>query len=357
MRVMSKPFRIILLVPILCILASCIWYVGYGWHYCLVPPSGPNVEIVVSACQSPRMIGVSPDGRYISYYAQGSDGNQPRLLDTLTNERRPDPGCGEWWLTGTIRIGGDVGDANRHGEFWICDLSDGSRVQPKWVQDAPGMITQAADGSESFSPQVLEWFRDAEQVYYVASQRWAVAMSPDFKTYPGHIYLLTNRLNDPVDSVLRFLTDNHIPYRRIGYAGDGTSRVSHNGRFVLPSLGSPGFYASDGARIGPLYDYVQRDQWCCRAYGWASDDSGVYAQGNVIGDATMFALPPPAQPIMKLDLPTAYLTPEAQQTMRNRQNLQQLALIARIGAPILLVAIGYRCFRRARRAKPAVPDA
>ncbi len=351
---MSKSLRIALPGLLLCLLTPCIWYLGYQRRYCLVPPSGPNAEIVVSACQSPRLVSVSPDGRYISYYARGWYESQSWLLDTLTDERRPDPCWGEWWLSGTMRLGGYVGDANRHGEFWICDLSDGTKVQPQWVEDLPGMVTQAADYNETYSPQVAEWFRNAKQVYYVAFQRWAIALSPDFKAHPEHIYVLTNRLNYPRDSVLRFLQNNQIPYVRIGHAGDGTPLISHNGRFLIPSSGPSGLYAADGKRIGPLYEYVQ-SQWCCYAYGWASDDSGVYAQGDVNSNADLFALPPPAQPILKLDLPAAYLTPTALRAMHGRQNSQQRAVLFRVAVPLVLLAGGSWYFGRRKRASQTAP--
>src|SRR5690242_9608505 len=103
----SKMLRyscIILLALILCIGLPIAGLEVYIWQYCLFPPSGPNVEVVVSACKSPRLLSISPDGRYISYGTVSGD--QRWLLDTLTNEFHADASCGDWWLDNTIRLGG-----------------------------------------------------------------------------------------------------------------------------------------------------------------------------------------------------------------------------------------------------------
>jgi hypothetical protein len=114
-------------------------------------------------------------------------------------------------------------------------------------------------------------------------------------------YILARGDDDPKNSILKFLKDNQIVYQQIGYPGDGSDVVSHNGRFVIPFLGDEGFYTTDGKKIGPLDDFMNGDLDCCSVDGWAYDDSGIYVQANAQGSGGMFPYPPKAQLILKIN--------------------------------------------------------
>lgn len=332
--------------PILIVIVLCLGLpVGllevYLWQHCLFAPSGSNVEVVVSACENPRLWGMSPDGRYISYGASTFlSGYRSWLLDTVTGERRLDTCYGDWWLDNTIRLGGGYATQTaNYGGFWICDINDRSKVPAQRVDDIPGAITRSADGAETYSPEVVEWFRNADQVYYVSFHRWAVALGPDFKSHPERAYVLASE-REYFNPAPKLLEENQIPYHKIGYPNDGSALVSHNERFERPFWGGDrDFHMVDGARIGPVYDFNFGYDDCCRIYGWAYDDSGVYGQGSTVPEGGMFPYPSKAQPIIKLNLPLEYLSPVARQTMESHQNQKKVESAVKIGGVSSLIVI------------------
>jgi hypothetical protein len=335
----------ILIVLILCISLPFVWLETYIWQHCLFPPSGRNVEVVVSACDAPRLYSISPDGKYILYLANLDGKSQPLLMDTTTGDERSAFAIGLFWLSNILFLDEAFPPHTR-----VADLSDESRTSLQWVQDIEGTTMQLADGSEIYSPEVVKWFQDAQQVYYISTRRWAIALSPDL-IHPENNYVLANKTYDDTNSILKFLKENQISYREVGYPNNGSDLVSHNGRFVMPFLGPDGFYTTGGTRIGPFYDFVRGDHLCCLAYGWAYDDSGIYVQGDSVGGSGMFPFPPKAQPILKLDLPQEYLTPAARQALNVYQNHARVEMMIKVLVLILLLLAGLWFFWWRRRAK------
>jgi hypothetical protein len=72
-----------------------------------------------------------------------------------------------WSCVSPIRLGGYTQTANYSGGVVICDIKDGTEITPKWVNDIPGATSQLTDYTETYSPEVVEWFRNAKQVYYI----------------------------------------------------------------------------------------------------------------------------------------------------------------------------------------------
>ncbi len=334
----------ILSLLLLCMTLPVLWLEIYRWKYCLFPPSGPNVEVVVSACVAPRLYSISPDGKYMLYLANVHGEIQPLLKDTITDEEHSAFSIGRFWLTTTLFL-----DDAFPPETKVADLSDETLTSLQWVQNMEGTTTQLVDGSQKYSQEVVQWFQGANQVYYISPRRWAVALSKDFKAHPENNYILANKADDFSNSILKFLQDNKIAYEEISYPNNGSDLVSHNKRFVMPSKGSDGFYTIDGTRIGPFYDFIRGDHSCCVAYGWAYDDSGIYVQGDAIGEGGMFPFPPKAQPILKLDLPSNYLTPMAREIRETRQMQVRLKVVTRVSMLILLFAIALWFFWKRRR--------
>ncbi len=319
---------IIIVVLILCISLPIVWLEAYIWQHCVFPPSGPNVEVVVSACENPTIKMMSPDGRYLPYSVVTANGYEPWVQDMVTGKKQLDTSCGDWWLTNTVKLGGYTQTSNYPGGFTVCDISDGTKLSVDW-----------SEGTAEVTDQVVERFRDAEQVYYISFKRWAVALGPDFKTHPEQAYVLAEGY-DPTRSVLNFLKDNQISYQEINYPNEGKKRVSHDGRFVTKLFGEDGFYTVDGTKIGPLYDnFIREYPGCCTTYGWAHDDSGIYAQAY-IQSGGMFPNPTPRQPILKLNLPPEYLFPTALQNQEARQRQARIALIIQVSILILLLIVG-----------------
>jgi hypothetical protein len=338
---MKKYGCSILVALILCMGLPIIWLEFYRMHHCLFPPSGPNVEVIVSACEWPIMTDLSPDGRYISYWTATTNGSQSWLLDTVTGERRKNTSCGISWLTNAVRLGAWTPSDGYSWEFKVCDINDGSEVSAQWVEGMAGTVTQQGDGTRIYDPKVVQWFQNAEQVYFIAWHRWAVALGPDFKSHPENNYVMAIPRRGSYwieDDILKLLNDNQIAYTVISYPNSGYAGVSHNGQFATP-LFRDGFYTVDGTRIGPLYGNLTNGyKECCTAYGWAYDDSGIYVQGDTVGSGGMFPYPAKAQPILKLNLPDEYLSPAALQTQEVRQNQARRALLIRISTMVLLPA-------------------
>jgi hypothetical protein len=285
---------------------------------------------------------VSPDGKYLLYTANRHGKYQPLLQDTTIGEEHPAFAIGRFWLNNTLFL-----DEAYPPQTRVADLSDESLTPLQWVQEMEGTTTQLADGSETYSPEVVKWFRNAAQVYYISKQkRWAIALGPDFKDHPENNYILANSY-DFSNSILKFLKDNQIAYTEIGYPDNGSDLVSHNGRFVMPALGPHGLYTVEGTRIGPFYDFI-RDHRCCLAHGWAHDDSGIYVQGSTAGSSSTVPFPGQVQPILKLNLPPQYLSAEALQFQRSRQLQALIGKILRVSALVLPI-MGVWYFRRRKR--------
>lgn len=357
---MTRYGGIVLTLLILCIILPIAWLGYHHWQYCLFPPSGSNVEIIVSACEDPIMYGVSHDGRYLSYAVRKGDTYQLWLIDTVDNTRQRDIVANGWWrsnywwLSDSIRIVGEPSNGNRGG-FEIADANNESKVPVQWIQNIPGMTTRLPDGSETYSSEVVAWFQNAKQVYYISAHQWAVALDSDFEVHSENNYILAIGSGDTTNSILKFLKDNQIAYQQIGYPGDGSDIVSHSGRFVIVFLGDRDFYTIDGKKIGTLYDFMNGDVDCCSIYNWAYDDSGVYVQANTQGSGEMFASPPKAQPILKLNLPPEYLSPLALQAQESRWNHVRVALFIRVLILILLLVAGLWLFWwRRRKNTPAM---
>jgi hypothetical protein len=346
---MTRYGSIILIVLILCVSLPVAWLEYDYWQHCWFPPSGPNVEIIVSACEDPIIYGVSRDGRYLSYALRMGDTYQLWLIDTVTGTRERDTSAdgwwkyNDWWLGDSVRIIGEPSNGP-HGGFEIADVSNGSKVSVQWVEGIPGTTTRLPDGSETYSSEVVAWFRNAEQVYYISAHQWAVAIGPNFGEHSENNYILAIVGRDSTNSILRFLKDNQIVYQQIGYPNDGSNVVSHNGRFVIPFLGDVGFYTTDGRKIRPLDDFMRGDLDCCSVYGWAYDDSGIYVQANTQGSGGMFPFPPKAQPIIKLNLPPEYLSPAALQNQGAHLNQARITLIIRVLVLIVLLIAGLVLF-------------
>lgn len=341
----------------LCISLPIVGNDYYQSEYCWFPPSGPNVEVVVSACDNPSLRSLSPDGKYMIYVTYQSES---WLRNLETGEVRPTL-AGSHWLNNNLVLGGAVwgGVGEQQAKFAIWDVTDDSITPIQWVQGIEGATTRLEDGSQMFSSEVVQWFQNAEQVYYIKQKKWAIALGADFKNHSETNYILASRTSGQYwkpESILDFLADNYISYTEIDRTIiNGSARESSDGRFIVRS---DGFFTADGQKIGP---YIEAGP---AVYGWAYDDSGVYAQHIRSGEMWVI---PKAQPILKINLPLEYMSPEAQatETMRQLQLTQQKQARQRqdaimfggvIVALLMLLGGGWFFWRR-RKIKGTQPQA
>ena len=352
MNIKIKSLGLVISIAlILCIALPILWLYAYIWQHCLWPPSGPNVEVIVSACEAPRLYSISPDGKYLLYTANRHGKYQSLLQDTTVGEERPAFAMGRFWLSDTLFVNGFV------PQIMVADVSDESLIPLQWVQNIPEATFRNENDTLAFSPEVRNWFRSAEKVYFISWYRWVIALGPDFKNHPEGNYILatpnTARAGDE-ETIMKFLKDNQIAYTEVGYPNNGSDLISHNGRFVMPSRGTGGFYTVEGTKIGPFYDFI-RDRKCCLAYGWAYDDSGIYVQGSTEGSSSTVPSPGQVQPILKLNLPPEYLSPEALQIQRAHQTQALMGMILRVSALVLPLMAGLWFFwRRKRKNAPPI---
>lgn len=343
MNKISKPGCIILVVLILCVSLPIVWLEAYTGQYCWFPPRDPNIQVIVSACDNPTLGMMSPDGRYLPYTVATARGYEAWVLDTVTGQRQLDTSCGKWWLSNSLKLGGYTETASSPGGFTICDINDGTKVVAQWVEAIPGTTTQLADGTETFSPEVAEWFRNAEQVYYISFAQWAVALGPDFKAHPERAYVLASNEYYP-NSILKFLKDNQISYMEIDFPNQ--SKQSHDGRFVVK--GGYSFFAiSDGHLISHV-DLPNLGSAMVFA-GWTYDDSGIYIHSRSEESLIFPPILEKKQPVLKIYLPPEYLTPTAQQELEDYQKKARTVLAVRISELIFLVVAGLLFFWWRRR--------
>ncbi|RME44660.1 MAG: hypothetical protein D6791_12650 [Chloroflexi bacterium] len=322
------------------------------WKNCWFPPRDPDIEVVVSACENPRLYSVSPDGRYVLYGTHMGTDPQFWLLDTTSGEVRPDPGCDEWWLTNTLRLGVGTPEEPPYGpygwSFSVCDMSDGSITPLRWVEGLPGTTFRREDGSLAFSPEVVAWFQNAEVVYYLSVHKFAIALAPDFKAHPEDNYVLaTPRASRGGDreAILKFLEENEIPYIEIPFWENPLKR-SHDGRFALEWRS--GLVIVDEAGT-ELARYEWGKGWLfggqLTSSYWAYDNSGVYFQLERTGRGSLFLFEPPGpiQPILELKVPGEYLSPAEREAQRQlsarwarRRRWQYLRMVSR---PVLVVVV------------------
>jgi hypothetical protein len=300
---------------------------------------------------------MSPDGRFFPYAATIGGDYEPFLLDTLTGEQLLGKGCGDWWLTNTVQLGGSTPPDGYSWEFVVCDISGGGMVSAQWAQGIEEATSQLQDGTRVFNPEVVEWFSNAEQVYYIKWMNWAVALGSDFLKHPENNYVLaiprSGRYWD-TRSILKFLDDNQIAYTEIDRARSGSAGPSHDGHFIARF---DGFFTAEGRNIGPMYDSIAYIAGSPVAYGWAYDDSGVYVQFFEGGSLWIFPrLPPKQQPILKINLSPEYLSPAARQAVEARQAQERAAQLQRtifwIAVVLALAGLAVLWWRRkAEKAK------
>jgi hypothetical protein len=315
-------------------LGGCVGWFVIGYHRtCWFPPLGPNVQLLVSACERPDFISISTDGRYLlySHIPPGTTQHERRILDFQTNQSQLDPGCGDLWLDGTKRFADTQNVNGLIVSAEICDLQDLSRTPVRWVPRIHDTMTKDEKGVWVFNPQgtmyrnekkewvfsdeVITWFREAAQVYYIPERYWAIAVAQDYKAHADQNVLLSIPNSSDSLTVLKFLKDNHISYQPI-YAINAP-RVSHNRRHIVTgSSDCPGRVCvqiveradpnqSDSdmsGRVLAKYEYW-KGWWTAQGpsyVGWVYDDSGVVFQ---LINHEPFAAAGPIQPILRLNIP------------------------------------------------------
>ncbi len=325
------------------VLASCIAlpflaYQYYRWQYCWFPLFGPNIEIVASACRVPIWTSISPNGRYIVYGAWenqlwGKRGAWMRDSMTGREESLAKTGAGQFWLSENLMLIAKQDGDNLSQS--ILDIDD-KRMSPlRWVHAISGATTRTTDGKLVFSNQVVEWFREAERVYYIPERHIALALAHDFKLHPeGNFFLETPRTHRGGDeeAILAFLQENNISYIEIQ---NEPSYTSHDGGFQADFIGADILRFVD-AQGRELARTTIPHTGLTTFYGWASDDSGVYVQGYQIGSIFLFEPAGPSRPVLKINLPKEYLSPEARQREETRQ-AEQLRIWVLVGAVVLLL--------------------
>jgi hypothetical protein len=268
-------------------------------------PEDPNVEVVISACLRPHLYSISPDGTYLVYGVE-KDERGALLRNLVTGEEQELLHVGYYWLSDRWLL--QETDIQGVRQFWIFDVIDRTQTPLQWVNGMPGMVSRLNDGTLAFSSEVLAGFQKAETVYFVPeSLKIAVAVAPDFKTYPENNYVLATprsyQTTDP-EAIVAFLTENAIPYVEIKnkyYYYPPDPLPSHNGRFI-----------ATGTLITTSDDevVVRAKEFDGVIYGWAYDDSGIYYQlPTVRGGPILMPLFSigKAEPILKLKVPEAYL--------------------------------------------------
>lgn len=271
---------------------------------CHIPPSDPNVEVVVSACRDPHLYSVSPDGEYLVYGAEGKSW----LRNLVTNEEQPLPIKGRFWLSNWWLL------QERNGQgvqkFGIFDIMDGTQLSLQWVSETSAKISHQENGELAFNEEILTWLQNAETVYFIpgTSLNIIVILATDFQSHPENNRILTISVtNDPnreAKAITDFLTEERIPYTEIrseyhNYLTDPLP--SHNERFIAAGTR---ITTPEGEPV------VQTKELFGTIHGWAYDDSGIYYQLPRLRDGPI--LMPlfrvgQAQPILKLKVPETYL--------------------------------------------------
>ena len=333
---------IILVLLILCISLPIVWLEAYTEQYCWFPPRDPNIQVIVSACDHPTLGMMSPDGRYLPYTIVTAHGYEAWVLDTVTGQLQRDTSCGEWWLSKTLKLGGYTQAVDTPGKFTVCNIIDGTELAAQWVEAMPGTTTQSVDGTETFSAEVVGWFRNAEQVYYISFRQWAVALGPDFKDHPERAYILASEDYYP-NSILKFLKDKQISYTEINFPSQ--SQRSHDGRFIASFVWREGFSFLTVADEHLISKAEMADLALDTMFaGWAYDDSGIY----ILSRAGESLIIPPIlekkQPVLKIYLPPEYLTSTAQQELADYQKQARTVLVVRFSELIFLVVAGVLLF-------------
>jgi hypothetical protein len=240
----------------------------------------------------------------------------------VTGEERFPYTTGGAWLEDGLLLPRGFPDEGAGIEIW--DVRDNTRTRLQWVQGIEGTMSRREDGTPVFSSQVVEWFRNAAKVYCV--QDMAVALGPEFKTYPEHNYVLavppTSYGMDRI-AIELFLKDNQIACTKIAPFED--HHVSRNGRFVVKVSDryQVSFFTIEDTSIVNV-DFPRTGDM--GRFTWAYDNSGFYSQMREGGAIFVLPLiPNPISPIMKAWLPKEYLSPEARQARESWEAREQIA--------------------------------
>lgn len=241
-------------------LAFVYFLIGYyQWRNCWFPPTDPDVEVIVSACEEPFLSSVSPDGRYLLYITRYDTNKKAEswILDMASNAKGLNTLCGQYWLTNTERLSivtTPSTDVLQGYEFSICNIINGTDVDLQWVlglaetletsngfikisSNPQKLVSRRENHKLEFNSRVVEWFRRAERVYYIRERDWAIALAPDYLEHSQDNYVLAlprsyaDVYPNDKSAVLDFLRDNSIAYGEVSISNQyGTS---HNGQFLF----------------------------------------------------------------------------------------------------------------------------
>lgn len=271
---------------------------------CAIPPSDPNIEVVVSACRNPHLYSVSPSGRYLVYGAQGEGF---RLRDLASESEEILSTSGRLWLSDQWLFQEE--DRGNKRRFFVFDVTDKTRTPLQVANDLSGMIVRSDNEQLTFNQEVLERFKNSEYVYFASESRFniAIALGSDFKDNPDSSLVLilpAIRYGWDETAIADFLNKNSISYvelKSVYYAYSDEPLPSHNRKFLAEGTR---IITSDGANL------VQTQEHYGTINGWAYDDSGVYFQlPGVRGGPILMPLfsTGKAEPILKLNVPQGYL--------------------------------------------------
>lgn len=209
-------FFIVIVLPLM----GCFgWLVIGGNRNCWFPPNASNIEVLVLSCEEPMLGRVSPDGRYVAYrlYARSDRTTSPhRIIDLKTMQvhyEGPGEGLG-YWLDSNLRLlDRHTPEADRlaGAEYSVFDVRDDTQTPIQWLFGMGNTLIRKSNGGVEFNPRglayrdaekrlqfqqkVVDWFREASQVYYIdQNDGIVVALSSDWKTNPDNSYVLDWRV-------------------------------------------------------------------------------------------------------------------------------------------------------------------
>lgn len=147
---------VIVFVVIVLPLTGCLGYLFLGNNRnCWFPPAGENAQILVSACEQPRLFSISPDGRYVLYSLVRQETNryERRILDLQTGQTQTAPDCGAIWLDAKTLVGYKSDEHNLVLSAKVCDVQGKSETS---LQNAPFLdntFSISPEGNYVFNPQ------------------------------------------------------------------------------------------------------------------------------------------------------------------------------------------------------------
>lgn len=244
-----------------------IWHEKIFWEECVKQDEQipPNTELLISACTNPEVRGV-PEGDML--FVREKKTGEVYILDLRTGEKKQVPNDpvllkrGIFLSSELVWLEGEGGEYNDYYPYYVLDITDGQKY--KLVDLSSKFNSNAILENDKVNPDLLLYFTEAEQIFFIDQHNVIIALSPNFRqnlernVHLGLDVLWQEDTLPDGDLLLEFLKNLQVDYKiidfynHIDYAEEIPEILSPTGKYVVRN---DGIYDAD-TNMPIILDYT-----------------------------------------------------------------------------------------------------